>query len=116
MNLMIAAAAMTAQAPAPAAPASDQNGRDARCLIVSSALTDSDDAEVRTAGLIAAQYYLGRIDGRSPGVDLEALLIREAERLPPADQQALLTSCGAVLEQRGKALEAIGDRMTKMGR
>jgi hypothetical protein len=80
-----------------------QEPQDARCLIASSFLMDSDDADVKTAGLLAAQYYLGRLDGRSPGLDLEALLTREAERFTDNDRSALLASCGNVDRAAGQA-------------
>ena len=111
---MITAALLAAQVPA-IAPA-DQNSSDARCLIVTVMLAGGDNAELKAAGLIASQYYLGRLDGRSPGLDLKALLTREAERITQAEQGPLLVSCGAAMQKRGEALEAVGERMAKKAR
>ncbi|HEX8257374.1 MAG TPA: hypothetical protein VF589_07055 [Allosphingosinicella sp.] len=96
-----------------AAPAEDPNLADAECLVVLGQLGASEDAATRNAGMIGAQYYLGRLDGRAPAGDLRALLKRAAETLKPADLQPILTRCGTVLQQRGQALQAIGQALAK---
>jgi hypothetical protein len=98
-----------------AATPAEETAKDVRCLIVVSELADSKDKETETAGLIASQYFLGRIDGRSPGVDLQRLLIREAEKLTDADRPTLLVSCGNQLEERGRYLEKIGKSISEKG-
>ncbi len=115
IRLTMIGAALALPTAAWAAPAAEENAKDMRCLIVASELADSKDKETETAGLIASQYFLGRIDGRSPGIDLEPLLIQEAEKLTDAERPALLTACGKQIEDRGRYLEAVGKRIEARG-
>ena len=108
MTLFVIAAALLAPSPVSAAEAS---GRDMRCLIVSFELADNKDKELETAGLLASQYFLGRIDGRSPEADFEALLVREAERMTEAEKSGLIASCLKQIEDRNKLLEALGTKV-----
>ena len=89
-----------------AAPADDE--ADMRCFLVSADMADSKDAETKNAGSVMMFYFLGRLDGRNPNVDLKQLLVREAERMSDADKEKLLVSCSGKVEQRGKQLEALG--------
>jgi hypothetical protein len=111
LKLAIAAAVLATAAGARAATPAEENARDIRCLIAVSELSQSKDKAVETAGLIASQYYLGRIDGRTPNADLEALIIQEAPKLGNAERGPLLATCGKLIEDRGKALEAIGNKL-----
>ena len=100
---------------AAAAPAPDAETRaDIRCFIAVSSLMESEDEAMRQAGSMASQYYLGRIDGRVPDLDLESAVAAEL----PIDQaalQALMQSCGAELEKRGQEVVAVGKRLTARG-
>ncbi|PWG02887.1 hypothetical protein [Sphingosinicella humi] len=84
---------------------------DARCLIAIGQLTAAEDKTVQQAGQLGAQYYFGRLDGRGVS-DLEALLTQAAETMKPEELDSTIQRCGAVLQERGLALQAIGERMT----
>ena len=110
----IAGAAMLATAAvAPAAPADD--AEDMRCLIVAAQMGDSGDKDVEEAGAIMLFYFLGRIDGRNAGANIEAMLRREAERMTDAEMERLAASCAAQFELRAKQIEAIGSALEKSG-
>ena len=97
-----------------AAPGMDiETKNDLRCLIAVSSLAQSDDKTVAMAGLIGAQYFLGRIDGRVPTLDLERALGDEVSTLRNLEVPALLQSCGKQIEQRGRSLKEIGERIEK---
>jgi hypothetical protein len=98
-----------------AAPPTTQDRADIRCLIVSYQLASNADAEIKNAGIIVSQYYLGLLDGRSPGLDLEALIEAESKGIDEAQMKALLQRCGSQVEKRGKEIEAIGARLQKKG-
>lgn len=115
MNRMIAMV-LAAAVPLPAAAAPSEADRsDVRCLVVSYHLAGNADKEVSNAGILVSQYYLGRLDGRSPGIDLEAAIEAESKGMDEARMKALLQSCGAAVEKRGKDIEAIGARLEKKG-
>ena len=84
---------------------------DARCLLAIGQLTGAEDETIQQAGQLGAQYYFGRLDGR--GVpDLEALLNEAAATMKPEEMDSTIRRCGAVMQERGQALQAIGERMT----
>ena len=94
-----------------AAPGDDAD--DVRCLIVAAEMSDSKDKDLEEAGSIMTMYYLGKLDGRSPGTDLEALVLRQASGIREDDKERLLIACSAQLELRAKQLQAIGERLSK---
>jgi hypothetical protein len=99
---------------AAAAPLDEETRRDVRCFILIAQLSTSDDPETRDAGRIGSQYFLGRIDGRAPGLDLEAAVAAEAPAAL-AGQKTLLPRCGELMKKRGDEVEAIGNRLTARG-
>lgn len=112
MIFTTALALALAQAPA---PASNANRDDVRCLIIFSLLSSGDDKDAATTGAIGVQYFLGRLDGRTPGFDLEGAMVTEATALTQPDIEALATSCGKQIETRANDLMAIGQRLEKLG-
>jgi hypothetical protein len=55
-------------------------------------------------------YYIGRIDGRVPQVDLEALLVKELSVMTQADLKSEAQRCGASLTARGQEITQIGKK------
>ena len=102
-----------ALAPLLMAAANPDDFGDAQCLIAYGQLGSSEDAATRTAGLIGAQYYLGRLDGRGAASDLRGLLKQAGEAMKPADLKPTLDRCGARLQQRTQALQAVGQALAK---
>ncbi|HEV2748796.1 MAG TPA: hypothetical protein VGW34_16050 [Allosphingosinicella sp.] len=91
----------------------EANSGDAQCLLAMGRVAASDHPATRSTALAAVQYYLGRIDGRTPDVDLAALLKKAAESMKPEDLQPTLQRCGPLFQQRGRMLEAIGQSLAK---
>ena len=104
----IALAAFAAPLLIAAAPADNAALADAQCLVAFGQLGASEDAATRQAGMIGANYFLGRLDGRAANADLRALLKQAGEAMKAADLKPALTRCGTLLQQRGEALQAIG--------
>ena len=93
-----------------AAAPDDVAMQDAQCLLALGHLGSSDDESTRQAGQIGSQYFFGRLDGRSVP-DLEALLNEAAATMKVEDLEGTLQRCAALLQKRGQALQAIGERM-----
>lgn len=110
LALILAAASALAQP----ADAKSETRKDVRCFIVLSAVAGGD-AEAADAAMIGAQYFLGRLDGRVPGLDLEAAIAIEAPLLSESDFPGLLQSCGKTMEQRGRQVIEIGKRLEARG-
>ena len=105
--LALALPGLLALAPAHAQDdaAGDLEG-DLRCvalLAVAVANTQGESRANITAGLM---YFVGRIDGIAPGIDLKTELQRIAGTM--ADPAADMTRCGAILTAKGQELIAIG--------
>ena len=98
---------------ASASPADPQTQADLRCLVVSLALSGSDNATLSGSGLMSSLYYLGKVDSALPGADLGSMLRKEAANISQQEERALLRRCGTELKQRGEYLQAIGKGMEK---
>ena len=95
-----------------ASPAIDaETTKDVRCLVAVASLANSEDESAKMAAIVGSQYFLGRIDGRQPTLDLETAIRTEAARLDEAAIKGLLLSCGGLMKSRGAALQSIGEGM-----
>jgi hypothetical protein len=106
----ILAALCGALAAAPAL-AQDATKSDMRCLLALSAAADVADGQMKPAMMAGVVYYLGRLDGRTPDLDLEAKAAAELKAMSIQDLSDETVRCGAALIARGKALEGIGERL-----
>jgi hypothetical protein len=60
-------------------------------------------------------YYMGRLDGRAPKLDLENMLIEEIKKMTSADYAAEAERCGASLKTRGQQVTQIGKNLMERG-
>ena len=65
------------------------------------------------AGTMLSFYYIGRISGRAPQVDLEALLLKEIDVMTQVDLNSEAQRCGASLTAKGKEIAQIGKNLTE---
>lgn len=86
---------------------------DVRCLVVSLVIAGSGQQGAQAAGMAASLYYIGRLDGRTPDLDLENRMIDEIGAMKPQDIKAEGARCGGLLKSRGQAIQAIGQRITE---
>ena len=103
---------LIALALAAATPVPDANEQDLRCVAALALIIGSQGEKADpslTAGLL---YFVGRLDGRAPGTDLEAGIRR---LMAPADAGQQLKPdmerCGTLLGERGTVLQAIGNNL-----
>jgi hypothetical protein len=101
--------ALTAQEAAVAAPP-EPAPLDLRCYRLMAELAADEDPRISAAGLTGAQYFLGRIDARSPGFDPDA-----APKPAWADSQReqLVGQCGALMGAGGRDFRNLGQRLTR---
>jgi len=89
---------------------------DARCFIVGIQMSRAADASQQNAGLLLALYYLGRLDGMVPKVDLEELLAKETPAMAElAEFKKEAVRCGKALSEKGVAIQQIGQHLTLRG-
>lgn len=87
---------------------------DIQCLVVGARLSASPGQKL--VGSMMAIYFLGRIDGRSPTVDLQALLKIEAGKLTGSEFGSAASRCGAELSARGAEINRIGRTLEQLGK
>jgi hypothetical protein len=80
---------------------------DARCFLAAVALSQSDN----TAQVATAYYFLGRLDGREPGIDLEKLILEVSRSMPPSELGSEAQRCGHELISRGRLVSSIGRKL-----
>jgi hypothetical protein len=115
-RLLLAAGLLTAGmgALAMAGPAfADPNTDDVHCFIVAIKLADSTVPALQTSGLIAQLYFMGKLDGRAPGLDMETLVMAELPKMLGDLYQSEAMRCGKEMAERGKAEVEMGKDMQK---
>ena len=99
------------------APAQDaETIADVRCVIVGMKLAGMTDSTQQTSGMMLSMYYIGRLDGRVPELDIESLMIKEIDTMTTADYGSEAKRCGASLADRGKGITRIGKDMIERGK
>lgn len=101
--------------PASAVAGDDATAQDIRCFMIAAQQAASENTETRSTGINATLYWLGRLDGRTPGLDLEKQIMAELPSLTGAMMQSETERCRGILGQRGQALITLGQAMIKKG-
>jgi hypothetical protein len=103
-----------AQAPAAADP-TDASARDIRCFVaVAFASSLSQDPAMKANMGMGVTYYLGRLKGREPNIDLKARIVAEARRMEaggPDLLRAEMSRCGRELVDMGRETQDVGSAL-----
>lgn len=86
---------------------------DLRCVAVGIRSAELPDSRQKSTGLLMALYYIGRLDGRDPKIDLEPLLAAQLARMTATDFTAEAARCGASLTTKGAQISRIGQDLLK---
>lgn len=107
-----AAAVLGGLAPPAFAQASGGDAPDVRCLMVLQVI--GRDPKQRDQAARGVFFYLGRLGARGPLSRVEPVVLAEGKKMnTPQILQSELARCGAELNQRGKELEALNQRLQK---
>lgn len=87
---------------------------DARCTAAYAILASSTDPKVQQAGILGTAYFVGKLYGRSPGIDVEAILRVVGMDVKRA-QQDYLARCGTELQAMGTTLIKAGNALEADG-
>lgn len=107
-TLSIALACMAA----PAVAADTNVDSDLRCLATFSAVAAGADASEKPQVAAAVMYFVGRVDGEKPNIDLTTELIRVSSTMKQEQLAGEIDRCGKLLAARGTALAAVGQAMS----
>lgn len=108
--LLLSAGVASAQSTGALKPA---DRADLECMAVAAYYGGGvEDGSPEQAGLVGGlMYYLGKLQGRTPGVDWLAHLREMVLTMEPSDIEALGPRCGAEMSAIGTELEAWGNDM-----
>ena len=86
---------------------------DIRCVAVGIRAAALPDSHQKSSGLLMALYYIGRLDGRDPKLDIEALMSEQLAKMTAADFVAETQRCGGGLTGKGAQITRIGQDLQK---
>jgi len=109
--LIIAALFALAQAGGVARAAAPDTTADLKCFVALSVVSDAADPDVTASIKLGRLYFLGRLDGAAPGMDLKKRFLDEGGKLSVNDVKAELARCGAILSARANVLQDIGRKL-----
>jgi hypothetical protein len=115
MKIALILAALATTAAAGTGPTPEQ--ADARCLDAFAAMAAGGDpakpdAQLVQAGQSGATYFVGKLRGRNPAVDLEQVM-RAAFPALQADADGEFKRCSAELMDAGQAMTKAGQALEK---
>ena len=108
-------APLVAAAPAKpaAAPTASPTSRDVQCFILfASAVGNAKDEATSKPATVGLAYYLGKITGRTPGMDLIASVRQEAKVLQTGDPQRIGKACEQEFTKRMGDVDALGKALS----
>lgn len=86
---------------------------DARCIVVAMHIASLGTAVQRTAGMMIAMYYFGRLDGRAPHANVERLIENEAKKMTMVELRANAARCGKALQVESHEFASIGEDLAR---
>ncbi len=99
-----------------AEPQDAQTIGDVRCVVVGIRVSAAPDAAQHSAGLMLSLYYIGRLDGRAPTLNIEDLIIQQITTMTGADFSSEAKRCGASLTAKGQEITHIGKDIIDRGK
>jgi hypothetical protein len=116
MFRMVLAAAMATAIFAGSAQAqtADAFAADTRCAMLGLSMAGAPNAtdEQRQAGAMLSLYFVGKMHGRSPGIELRAAINQQASSLTPEVAQSESRRCSEEFRVLGQTLQALGQPAT----
>ena len=92
------------------------NIADVRCVVVGMKLAGTANSSAQSRGFLLTLYYIGRLDGRSPKLDVEHLIIEETRRMADADYASEEKRCGEALVAKGQQITEVGKHLVESGK
>ncbi|HTC44446.1 MAG TPA: hypothetical protein VK696_05295 [Steroidobacteraceae bacterium] len=103
--VLLAAAVVTL----PAFAQDSDNVADVRCVAVGIRAAELPNSTQKSTGTLLVLYYLGRLDGRNPTLDLEKLLAEQVAKMTDADYATESQRCSQSLSLKGAQITRLGE-------
>jgi hypothetical protein len=89
---------------------------DVRCVVVGMQIYGSGDSTQQATGMWLSLYYIGQLHGRTPQLDIENLIVEEANKMTASDSAAEAKRCGAGLSAIAEQISRIGNDLLQRHR
>ncbi|MEJ0008515.1 MAG: hypothetical protein WDM77_19670 [Steroidobacteraceae bacterium] len=86
---------------------------DIRCVAVGIRSAVMPDSHQKSNGTLLVLYYLGRLGGREPTLDIEKLLTDQIKKMTEADYASEATRCQKDLTTTGAQITRLGEDLQK---
>jgi len=96
---------------APARAQESPTQADVRCLLLTLGGAGSQDPNVQQGSMLGMLYYLGRINGREPDLDLQAALVAAMQSFRAEDAERDSRRCSDAMLESGAELKGLADRL-----
>jgi hypothetical protein len=87
--------------------------RDVRCVAVGIHIINLGDTEHRAVGTMLTMYYVGKLAGRTPDLDLERAIIKQLGKMKAGEYAGEARRCGAEMSAKGQQLVRIGKDLVR---
>jgi hypothetical protein len=91
----------------------DETSDAIKCLAVSLKASNSSNPDDESIGMLSTMYWLGKLDGVVPKVDLEKAMQSGAFDMKPEDEKTEEARCAAALRDRGPLLTHLGEEQNQ---
>jgi len=89
---------------------SSQN--DVRCFLVSNIFAKAaKDPKARKLAEAGAYFYLGRMDGRMSGIQLNRAMREQSKTLGAANASAVMAGCARYMQASAKSFRSLGGQL-----
>ncbi len=86
---------------------------DIRCVAVGIRSAALPDSHQKSAGLLMALYFIGKLDGRDPTIDLKARLSEQLAKMTATDFTTEAARCGNTLSTKGAQITRVGQDLSR---
>ena len=86
---------------------------DIRCVAVGMHFAEAPDSHQKSTGTLLVLYYMGRLDGRAPSLEIEKLLAAQIDKMTASDYNTEATRCSQNLSAKGAQIKQLGEQMQK---
>jgi len=87
---------------------------DVRCIAVALQMSNMSGSQ-QMSGTMLALYYVGRLDSRTPNLDLESVVLKEMGKMTPADYVSEAKRCSVSLTEKGQQFTQLGKDLIERG-
>ncbi len=89
------------------------NLADIRCVAVGMHFAEAPDSHQKSTGTLLVLYYMGKLDGRAPSLDIGKLLTEQIDRMTSADYSTEAARCSQNLAAKGAQIKQLGEQVQK---